>query len=103
MFLILAWVIISCPFRMPPKSSPMMTSTIAISTKVKPPWVEFLLLIMDELMLPAKPSGVKNPLKPARYVPDSMPVQPRFTRVDQPFLLNNGYVRRFYDPLLSLF
>src|SRR2546430_9740809 len=35
-FLIFAWVIISCPFRMPPSSSPMITSTIAISTSVKP-------------------------------------------------------------------
>jgi hypothetical protein len=35
-FLILACVIISWPFRMPPSSSPMMTSTIAISTSVKP-------------------------------------------------------------------
>jgi hypothetical protein len=36
MFLILAWVIISWPFRMPPSSSPMITRTIAISTRVKP-------------------------------------------------------------------
>src|SRR5882762_4184403 len=43
-FLILAWVIISWPFRMPPRSSPIMTSTIAISTKVKPASFEFLLL-----------------------------------------------------------
>src|SRR5438874_3226541 len=37
-FLIFAWVIISWPFRMPPSSRPMMTSTMAISTSVKP-WV----------------------------------------------------------------
>src|SRR5438034_3592587 len=49
-FLILAWVIISWPFRMPPRSSPMMTSTIAISTKVKPPSVEFLRLKADALI-----------------------------------------------------
>ena len=35
-FLIFAWVIISWPFRMPPSSRPMMTSTMAISTSVKP-------------------------------------------------------------------
>src|SRR5688572_28696901 len=35
-FLILACVIISWPFRMPPSSRPMMTSTMAISTSVKP-------------------------------------------------------------------
>src|SRR6266699_4504722 len=46
-FLILAWVIISWPFRMPPRSSPMMTSTIAISTKVKPVSVDFLRLKAD--------------------------------------------------------
>src|ERR1700741_4027549 len=41
-FLILAWVIISWPFRMPPSSSPMMTSTIAISTSVKPACLAFM-------------------------------------------------------------
>src|SRR6266853_1691418 len=46
-FLILAWVIISCPFRMPPRSSPMITSTIAISTKVKPVSVDVLRLKSD--------------------------------------------------------
>src|SRR5438105_9742119 len=35
-FLILAWVIISWPLRIPPSSRPMMTSTMAISTSVKP-------------------------------------------------------------------
>src|SRR5437764_10974682 len=35
-FLIFACVIISWPFRMPPRSRPMMTSTMAISTSVKP-------------------------------------------------------------------
>src|ERR671924_534521 len=35
-FLIFAWVIISWPLRMPPRSRPMMTSTMAISTRVKP-------------------------------------------------------------------
>src|SRR5436190_295135 len=49
-FLILAWVIISWPFRMPPRSSPMMTSTIAISTKVKPASVDFLRLKADSLI-----------------------------------------------------
>src|SRR6266853_1699225 len=46
-FLIFAWVIISWPFRMPPRSSPMMTSTIAISTKVKPFSVDVLRLKSD--------------------------------------------------------
>src|SRR5258708_12494739 len=46
-FLILAWVIISWPFRMPPRSSPMITSTIAISTKVKPFSVDVLRLKSD--------------------------------------------------------
>src|SRR6266704_5513934 len=46
-FLIVAWVIISWTFRMPPRSSPMMTSTIAISTKVKPVSVDFLRLKSD--------------------------------------------------------
>src|SRR4029079_1516348 len=41
-FLILAWAIISWPFRMPPSSSPMMTSTIAISTRVKPDCLVFI-------------------------------------------------------------
>src|SRR6185503_12860747 len=41
-FLIFAWVIISWPFRMPPSSSPMMTSTIAISTSVKPACLAFM-------------------------------------------------------------
>src|SRR5882762_5170716 len=49
-FLIFAWVIISWPFRMPPRSSPMMTSTIAISTKVKPASVDFLRLKADSLI-----------------------------------------------------
>src|SRR5437016_13440653 len=41
-FLIFAWVIISCPFRMPPRGIPMITSTIAISTNVKPCCVLFI-------------------------------------------------------------
>ena len=45
-FLIFAWVIISWPFRMPPNSSPMITKTIAISTKVKPAWTKGLLLVL---------------------------------------------------------
>jgi len=49
-FFILAWVIISWPFRMPPRSSPMMTSTIAISTKVKPISVDLLRLKTDSLI-----------------------------------------------------
>src|SRR4051812_21276478 len=35
-FLIFACVTISCPFRMPPSNRPTMTSTMAISTSVKP-------------------------------------------------------------------
>src|ERR671928_1687892 len=35
-FLTFACVIISWPFRMPPSKSPMITSTMAISTRVKP-------------------------------------------------------------------
>ena len=46
-FLIRAWVIISWPFRMPPSSSPMMTSTIAISTRVKPVWVRLVGTLYD--------------------------------------------------------
>src|SRR3989442_2791775 len=46
-FLIRACVIISWPLRMPPSKRPMITSTIAISTKVKPASFEFLLLKAD--------------------------------------------------------
>src|SRR5882672_1597296 len=59
MFLILAWVIISWPFRMPPRRSPMMTSTIAISTKVKPASAEFFRWVADELMKFQYHSGVE--------------------------------------------
>src|SRR5437764_15269305 len=48
-FLIFACVIISWPLRMPPSSRPMMTSTMAISTSVKP-WVgcrDFMLFSLD--------------------------------------------------------
>src|SRR5712692_2978718 len=55
-FLILAWVIISWPFRMPPRSSPMMTSTIAISTRVKPVSVDFLRLKADAFIRTSKAS-----------------------------------------------
>src|SRR5712691_9279279 len=41
-FLIFACVIISWPLRMPPSSRPMMTSTIAISTSVKPFAFDFM-------------------------------------------------------------
>src|SRR5882672_6113480 len=49
-FLIFAWLIISWPFRMPPSSSPMITSTIAISTRVKPACAAFLSLRTDGIM-----------------------------------------------------
>src|SRR6267143_4502359 len=58
-FLILAWVIISWPLWMPPRRSPMMTSTIAISTKVKPASAEFFLLVGDKLMKFQYRSGVE--------------------------------------------
>src|SRR5712671_5899466 len=41
-FLIFACVIISWPLRMPPRSRPMITSTIAISTRVKPFALDFI-------------------------------------------------------------
>src|SRR5438045_12867 len=47
-FLIFACVTISWPFRMPPSSSPMMTSTMAISTRVKP-WRRFIASSLAQL------------------------------------------------------
>src|SRR3954463_8115673 len=47
-FLIFACVIISWPLRMPPRRRPMMTSTMAISTRVKP--------LVRLMRLPAKKS-----------------------------------------------
>jgi hypothetical protein len=43
--LIFACVIISWPLRMPPRSRPMITSTIAISTSVKPFAFDFMAVL----------------------------------------------------------
>src|SRR5260221_12514119 len=52
-FLIFACVIISWPLRMPPRSRPMITSTIAISTRVKPFWIDFIFLLLLDAPLVA--------------------------------------------------
>ena len=66
-FLILAWVIISWPFRMPPSSSPMMTSTIAISTSVKPRCLEFFIcLSLRKIPTTRKVRAIINQLKNSR-------------------------------------
>src|SRR5712691_8553405 len=97
MFLILAWVIISWPFRMPPRRSPMMTSTIAISTKVKPASTEFFLLIADELMKYQYRSGVEIRPDPQDMCPRTSPGRASHGGLERPFLLNNGHLRRLSD------
>src|SRR5712691_5896831 len=73
MFLILAWVIISWPLRMPPRRSPMMTSTIAISTRVNPASAEFFLLVADEFMKYQYHSGVEIRRDPQDMCPRTSP------------------------------
>src|SRR5437667_4956462 len=97
MFLILAWVIISWPFRMPPRRSPMMTSTIAISTKVKPASVEFFLLVADELMKFQYHSGVEIRPNLQDMCPGTCWGRSRNGELEWPFLLNNGHLRRLSD------
>src|SRR6266705_1793182 len=97
MFLILAWVIISWPFRMPPRRSPMMTSTIAISTKVKPASVEFFLLVADELMKFQYRSGDEIRPNLQDTCPRTSLGQARKAGLEWPFVLNNGHLRRLSD------
>src|SRR5687768_2517827 len=77
-FLIFAWVIISWPFRMPPSSSPMMTSTIAISTSVKPVCLAFIALSLGVLL-------VRNPHATiVIVVKQGVKSQPRVRSVEMP-------------------
>src|SRR6266853_3796486 len=97
MFLILAWVIISWPFRMPPRRSPMMTSTIAISTKVKPASAEFFLLVAEKLMKFKYHSGVEIRPNPQDTCPRTSLGQAPKGGLDWLFVLNNGHLRRLSD------
>src|SRR3989442_13523063 len=103
MFLILAWVIISWPFRMPPRRSPMMTSTIAISTKVKPASAEFFPLVADELMKFQYHSGDEVRPDPQDMCPRTSLGRAPHDGLERPFELNNGHLRRLSDTFNCLF
>ena len=74
-----------------------MTSTIAISTKVKPAWAEFFLLVAEELTKFKYHSGVEIRPNLQDTCPRTSLGRAPHDGLERLFVLNNGHLRRLSD------
>src|SRR5258708_32277903 len=85
---------------MAPSRNAMITSTIAISTKVKPASVEFLFSVRDELIQPPKPLRSRDSSRCCKIcAQEQARARPVAKGLRGLFLLSNGHLRRLSDTL----